>query len=113
MTTRTRLDQATPVAVREKVTPMHEETRRLRKLRLRLHALRRHAEARDPETGKSRLAVEAGRASGRQREGSALWGLSMAAKRWYGLQIETPFPDGKDALTSTAQTSAGGKDGAA
>ena len=55
---------------------------RVRRLRIRLAALRRHAAARDPGTGRSLLAVEAGRASGIQREGDRAWGLEMALKRW-------------------------------
>lgn len=55
----------------------------VRRLRIRLAALRRHEAARDPTTGKSALAVAAGRASARQREGDRAWGLESALKRWY------------------------------
>ncbi len=55
----------------------------IRRLRIRLAALRRHADARDPFTGKSALAVAAGQASGRQREGDRAWGLESALKRWH------------------------------
>lgn len=56
---------------------------RLRRLRIRLAALRRHAAARDPATGKSALAIAAGLVSGRQREGDRVWGLECALKRWH------------------------------
>ena len=55
----------------------------LRRLRIRLAALRRHKAARDPVTGKSALAVAAGQASGRRREGDRAWGLEWALRRWY------------------------------
>ena len=41
--------------------------------------------ARDAATGKSALAVSAGKASGRKREGDRAWGLEAALRRWYGL----------------------------
>ena len=44
-------------------TPSDRE--RVRRMRIRLAALRRHAAARDPFTGKSELAVTAGKSSGR------------------------------------------------
>ena len=56
---------------------------RIRRMRIRLAALKRHAAARDPATGKSRLAVDAGRVSGRGRRGDAAWGLGMSLRRWY------------------------------
>jgi len=62
------------------VTP--EQRERARRLRIRLVALRRHAAARGPD-GRSSLAVEAGRASGRTRQGDRVWGLSMALQRWH------------------------------
>ena len=55
----------------------------VRRMRIRLAALRRHQAARDPLTGKSSLAVAAGQASGRQREGDRAWGLESALRRWY------------------------------
>ena len=60
-----------------------EERERVRRMRIRLAALRRHAYAHDPVTGKSALAVAAGQASGRQREGDRAWGLESALKRWH------------------------------
>ena len=54
----------------------------IRRMRIRLAALRRHAAARDPSTGRSLLAVAAGRASAIRREGDRAWGLEMALKRW-------------------------------
>jgi len=56
----------------------------LRRLRLKLAAKKRHRMARDPYTGKSRLAVEAGKKSGLKREGDSVWGLEMSLKRWHG-----------------------------
>ena len=56
---------------------------RRRRLRIKLAALRRHQAARDPLTGKSSLAVAAGQASGRRREGDRAWGLEYALKRWH------------------------------
>lgn len=53
---------------------------RLRRYRIRLAALKRHAEARDPFTGKSALAVNAGRVSGLKREGDQAWGLGLALR---------------------------------
>ena len=61
-----------------------ESREHLRRLRIRLAALKRHRAARDPLTGKSTLAVDAGRASAKQREGDRAWGLDLAIKRWHG-----------------------------
>ena len=55
----------------------------VRRLKIKLAALKRHAAARDPATGKSTLAVTAGRASAKQREGDRAWGLALAIKRWH------------------------------
>ena len=62
------------------MTPADRE--HVRRLRIRLAALRRHKAARGPD-GKSQLAVAAGQASGRQREGDKVWALGMAIRRWY------------------------------
>ena len=59
------------------------ERERVRRLRIRLAALQRHAAARDSRTGKSTLAVAAGQASGREREGDRAWGLEFALRRWH------------------------------
>lgn len=56
---------------------------RVRRLRLRLAAKKRHRRSRDPISGKSRLAVEAGKKSGLKREGDSVWGLEMSLKRWH------------------------------
>lgn len=56
---------------------------RLRRMRIRLAALKRHRAAEDPLTGKSTLAVSAGKASGREREGNSVWALEMAIRRWH------------------------------
>lgn len=63
--------------------PSHEMRERARRLKIRLAALKRHAAARDPVSGKSTLAVDAGHASGRKRDGDSAWGLEMSLKRWY------------------------------
>jgi hypothetical protein len=60
-----------------------ENREHVRRLRIRLAALKRHAAARGPD-GKSELAVAAGKASGRTREGDQAWALDMAIKRWHG-----------------------------
>ena len=60
-----------------------EQRERRRRLKLRLAALKRHAAARDPITGKSELATSAGKASARQRKEDSTWGLELALKRWY------------------------------
>ncbi len=63
------------------------ETERIRRMRLRLAALRRHAEAKDPTTGKSRLAQAGGRKAGQkavERAGcGTILGLSLAMARWH------------------------------
>ena len=53
------------------------------RLKIRLVALRRHETARDLLTGKGGLAVAAGKASGRVRQGDSAFGLELALKRWY------------------------------
>lgn len=65
-----------------------EEREHVRRLRIRAAALRRHAQARDPLTGKSELAVAAGKVSGRSREGDRAWALDMAIRRWYPFRSE-------------------------
>ena len=65
------------------MTPQ-DRRERGRRLKIRLAALKGHRAARDPITGKSELAVSAGRASGRQRVEDSTWGLENAIKRWYG-----------------------------
>ena len=59
-----------------------ERRERGRRLKIRLAALKRHAAARGAD-GKSELAVAAGKASGRQREGDEAWGLELALRRWH------------------------------
>ena len=59
------------------------KTEHLRRMKIRLAALKRHARARNPVTGRSLLAESAGRASGRMREGDSAWGLELALQRWY------------------------------
>ena len=60
-----------------------EKREHTRRLRIRLAALERHSAAKDPVTGKSVLAVSAGKASARDRKGNSAWGLRMALNRWY------------------------------
>jgi hypothetical protein len=62
-----------------------EQREHIRRLRIRLSALQRHAAARGPD-GRSTLAVEAGRRSGLKREGDSAWGLELALKRHYGMR---------------------------
>ncbi len=62
----------------------------VRRMRIKLAALRRHEAARDPATGKSTLAVAAGQASGRIREGDRVWGLESALKRWHPRSRQDP-----------------------
>jgi len=74
------------------------EVQRIANLRRRAAALERHAAARDPLTGKSHLAVAAGRLGGlktveRHGPGSA-WGLRMALCRWHGIPL--PRKEGKE-----------------
>ena len=59
----------------------------VRRMRIRLAALKRHAAARGRD-GKSDLAVAAGRASARGRQDNSAWGLEMSIRRWYG-EIES------------------------
>ncbi len=69
------------------------EQDRVARLLMRAAALERHARARDPATGKSRIAVAAGRAGGQRTAeryaSSSAWGLRMAMKRHFGV----PLPD--------------------
>ena len=69
------------------------ETQRIANMRRRAAALERHAAARDPLTGKSKLAVAAGRLGGRKtadRLGCpSAWGLRMALRQHYGVE-ESP-----------------------
>ena len=60
-----------------------ESREHVRRMRIRLAALRRHEAARDPHSGKSTLAVAAGQASGKRREGDKAWALEMALRRWH------------------------------
>lgn len=60
----------------------------VRRLKIRLAALKRHQAARDPVSGKSSLAVSGGKASAKQREGDRAWGLDLAIKRWHGTDEE-------------------------
>jgi len=67
------------------------ETQRIANMRRRAAALERHAAARDPLTGKSMLAVAAGRLGGRKtadRMGCpSAWGLRMALRRHHGIPL--------------------------
>jgi hypothetical protein len=68
------------------------ERERVANLRRRAAMLERHARARDPVSGKSSIAVAAGRKGGRvtaARGGSpAAWGLRMALKRWHDVDFK-------------------------
>ena len=63
-------------------TPATTERERVRRMRIRLAALRRHAQAKGVD-GKSELAVAAGKQSGRARAGDSAFGLDLALKRWH------------------------------
>jgi len=67
------------------------EQERVANLRRRASMLERHARARDPFTGKSRIAVEAGRQGGRRtverHGGGSAWGLRLALRRWHGVSL--------------------------
>jgi hypothetical protein len=75
--------------------PHDAEQQRIANLRRRAAMLERHARARDPLTGKSTLAVEAGRKGGMvtaYRVGSpSAWGLRMSLKRWHGVELPAEF----------------------
>ena len=60
-----------------------EKREHIRRLKIRAAALERHKAARDPDTGKSSLAVSAGQRSGLARQGDRAWAIRMAIKRWY------------------------------
>lgn len=66
------------------MTPV-EKREHARRLKIRAAALERHRAARDPDTGKSSLAVSAGQRSGLARQGDRAWAIRMAIKRWYPL----------------------------
>ena len=66
------------------MTPV-EKREHIRRLKIRAAALERHRAARDPDTGKSSLAVSAGQRSGLARRGDRAWAVRMAIKRWYPL----------------------------
>ena len=77
------------------------EQQRIANLRRRAAMLERHARARDSITGKSALAVAAGKKGGRvtaDRIGApSAWGLRMSLKRWHGVELPaelraTPAP---------------------
>jgi hypothetical protein len=62
-------------------------TARRANLKRRLASLRLHESARDPETGKSRIAVAGGRIGGPARAAQLgddfrIWSLEMNRKRW-------------------------------
>lgn len=60
-------------------------------MRRRAAMLERHEAARDADTGKSRIAVAAGRLGGQRTAerhgGGSAWGLRLALKRWHGIPI--------------------------
>ena len=92
------------------------EQERVANMRRRAAMLMRHARATDPDTGKSSIAVAAGRAGGQrtiERYGSSTaWGLSMALRRHYGVRlpdVQTAGIANADADTS-AQAKGGNRD---
>lgn len=60
------------------------ERERVRRMRIRLAALKRHQAARGPD-GRSTLAVSAGQRGAATRQGDSVWGLALALKRWHGV----------------------------
>ena len=68
------------------------EQQRIANMRRRASMLERHERARDPETGKSAIAVEAGRRGGERTAelhgGGSAWGVRMALRRWHNVKIE-------------------------
>lgn len=72
------------------------EQERIANLRRRASMLERHHRARDPLTGKSMLAVEAGRRGGERTAerhgGGSAWGLRMALKRWHAIAVDGGKP---------------------
>jgi hypothetical protein len=73
------------------------ERQRIANMKRRAAMLERHARNLDPTTGKSRLAVEAGRKGGRatvERQVSPkAWALRMNLKRWHGVELKQKSPD--------------------
>lgn len=67
------------------------EQQRIANMRRRASMLERHERARDPETGKSLIAVAAGRLGGERTAerhgGGSAWGLRMALWRWHGVAL--------------------------
>ena len=59
-----------------------ESRERARRLKIKASALREHQKAKDPLTGKSVLAMAAGKASARARIDDKAWGVTMAVRRW-------------------------------
>jgi hypothetical protein len=102
-------EQARVANMRPPEAPMPQaldpEQQHIKSMKCRLAALRRHAALRDPLTGKSTLAQEAGRKGG-QRTASKLgcpaaWGLAMALKRWHKIPIDgKPYAAPKHGGTS-------------
>ncbi len=76
------------------------EQQRLANLRRRAAMLERHERARDPLTGKSTIAVSAGRRGGQrtvERHGSgSAWGLRMALLRHHGVPLPGGAPRGAE-----------------
>lgn len=76
------------------------EVARVANMRRRAAALERHARDRDPETGKSRLAVRAGHLGGLrtvEKHGCpSAWGLRMALRRHYGVPLPVKGSGGGD-----------------
>jgi hypothetical protein len=76
------------------------EQQRVGNMRRRAFMLRRHALAQDPLTGKSALAVAAGRKGGQrtaeQHPSPSAWGLSMALLRHHGVPLPVAWSVGED-----------------
>ncbi len=74
---------------------------RIANLRRRAAMLERHAAERDPATGRSALAVAAGRLGGQRTAerhgGGSAWGLRLALRRWHGIPLNN---DRRDAMSA-------------
>ena len=87
---------------------------RVANLRRRASMLERHEAAHDPVTGKSKLAVAAGRLGGQRTAerhgGGSAWGLRMALRRWHGVEISETRTNKKAVSRANDRRPKGGSD---
>lgn len=87
--------------------PLDPDDARLFRMKMRASALERHARSRDPLTGKSTIAVAAGRQGGRatvdKHPSGSAWGLRLAMLRHHGIPLPKKEPASLvgDGLSST------------